>query len=64
MMSTDNEFQREGLSIFEAAAVAGIGRTKLYEALNTKALVSHRYGKRRIVLRKDLLDFLNALPTE
>jgi excisionase family DNA binding protein len=56
------EFQREGLSVFEACAVAGIGRTKLYEAIARGDLVARKFGKRRIILRNDLLTFLAGLP--
>jgi excisionase family DNA binding protein len=63
-MNTNQEFQREGLSVFEACAVAGIGRTKLYEAIATGELVARKCGKRRIILRDDLRQFLIALPVE
>ena len=61
-MNTNQEFQREGLSVFEACAVAGIGRTKLYEAIATGELVARKLGKRRIILRDDLRQFLTSLP--
>jgi excisionase family DNA binding protein len=64
IMSTDNEFQREGLSVFEACAVAGIGRTKLYEAISTGELLARKFGKRRIILRDDLQQFLTSLPID
>jgi excisionase family DNA binding protein len=54
---------REGLSIAEACAMAGIGRTRLYEAIATGDLVARRCGKRRIILRSDLRRFLENLPT-
>lgn len=57
-------FQREGLSIFEACAVAGIGRTKLYEAIASGELVARKFGKRRIILRDDLRQFLTELPVD
>ena len=57
------EIQREGLSISEASAVAGIGRTKIYEAIASGDLIARKFGKRRIVLRDDLRAFLAALPT-
>jgi excisionase family DNA binding protein len=63
MNETISGFQREGLSVIEACAVAGIGRTKLYHAIRTGDLVAHKYGKRRIILRKSLFEFLNNLPT-
>jgi excisionase family DNA binding protein len=63
-MNTSDVFQREGLSVFEACAVAGIGRTKLYEAIATGELVARKFGKRRIILRDDLRQFLAALPVD
>jgi excisionase family DNA binding protein len=47
MDGTTQEFQREGLSVFEACAVAGIGRTKLYEAIATGELVARKFGNSR-----------------
>ena len=56
------ELQREGLSVAEACAVAGIGRTKVYEAIANGSLRARKFGKRTIVLRGDLQDFLSELP--
>lgn len=63
-MKTIAELNREGLSIIEAAAIAGIGRTKLYESINSGELVARKFGKRRIILRDDLRQFLAALPVD
>jgi hypothetical protein len=52
----------EGLSLAQASTVAGIGRTKLYEAINDGLLTARKFGKRTIILRGDLQRFLNALP--
>ena len=54
---------REGLSIAEACAMAGIGRTRLYAAIAAGDLVARKFGKRRIILRSDLRRFLENLPT-
>jgi excisionase family DNA binding protein len=54
--------QREGLSVLEACAITGIGRTKIYEAISSGALTARKFGKRRIILRSDLHAFLTALP--
>jgi excisionase family DNA binding protein len=56
------DLQREGLSILEACTVAGIGRTKIYEAISEGRLKARKYGKRTIVLRTDLQAFLSGLP--
>ena len=53
---------REGLSIAEACAVAGIGRTKIYQAISKGTLKARKCGKRTLVLRDDLREFLVALP--
>jgi excisionase family DNA binding protein len=53
---------REGLSISEACAVAGIGRTKIYQAITDGTLKARKCGKRTLVLRDDLRDFLASLP--
>lgn len=57
------EFRREGLSIAEACAVAGIGRTKIYQAITEGTLNARKCGKRTLVLRDDLRHFLASLPT-
>jgi excisionase family DNA binding protein len=56
------DLQREGLSILEASRIAGIGRTKIYEAIADRRLKARKLGKRTIVLRSDLQEFLAALP--
>lgn len=56
------QFQREGLSIFEACRVAGIGRTKIYEAISDGRLKARKLGKRTIILNDDLRTFLASLP--
>jgi excisionase family DNA binding protein len=54
--------EREGLSISEACAFAGIGRTKIYQAISEGSLKARKCGKRTLVLRGDLRDFLASLP--
>ena len=53
----------QALSISEACDLAGIGRTKLYEAISAGELVARKYGKRTLILRSDLSNFLSNLPT-
>jgi excisionase family DNA binding protein len=62
MNSQIEEFQREGLSVLEACRIAGIGRTKIYQAITEGQLKARKYGKRTIILRGDLQEFLAALP--
>ncbi len=54
---------REGLSILEASSLAGIGRTKIYQAIRDGSLPARKCGRRTIVLRTDVFRFLAALPT-
>jgi excisionase family DNA binding protein len=61
-MNETSEFRREGLSISEACAVAGIGRTKIYQAISEGRLKARKCGKRTLVLRNDLREFLVSLP--
>ena len=53
---------REGLSIAEACAVAGIGRTKIYEAIAAGSLRARKCGSRTLILRDELRAFLASLP--
>lgn len=62
MRESDNGVQREALSIAQACAVAGIGRTKIYQAITEGSLKARKCGKRTLVLRDDLRDFLVSLP--
>ena len=54
---------REGLSVAEACAVAGIGRTKIYQAITDGSLKARKCGKRTLILRDELRHFLASLPT-
>ena len=48
-------------SIEEACKITGLGRTKLYEAINKGLLPAKKYGKRTVILRHDLEGFLENL---
>jgi Helix-turn-helix domain len=58
----DALIEKQGLSVSEASHIAGIGRTKLYEAIGAGQLAVRKFGKRTIVLREDLTYFLATLP--
>ena len=62
MTERSRELQREGLSVPEACEIAGLGRTKIYEAIAAGELKARKCGKRRIILREDLRAFLVGLP--
>jgi len=64
MESTMNtkEFKMQlSFTIQEAVQATGIGRTKLYEYINSGELEAKKIGKRTIVLKHDLDSFLNNL---
>ena len=46
----------------DAAALTGISRAKLYEILNEGGLSGKKLGRRTIILRAVLIEFLHALP--
>lgn len=54
--------QREGLSMSEAAQVAGIGRSTLYLLVADGRLPARKCGSRTIILRSELQACLQALP--
>lgn len=53
--------QQLSYPISQIPSLTGLGRTKIYEYMNSGLLKSRRIGKRRIVLREDLEDFLKSL---
>lgn len=52
--------ERLAVSPAEAARLAGVGRTTLYEALGSGALRSLKIGKRRLITIDALKDWLCA----
>lgn len=55
-------FQRLALTINEAVKVSGIGRTTLYAEIRAGRLITHKVGRRTIVLFDDLKTYLENLP--
>lgn len=55
---------RIAVSPAEAARISGIGRTKLYEALNTGALTSFKIGSRRLIRISELDAWLRRLEAD
>jgi excisionase family DNA binding protein len=52
------------LSVEEAAEVIGLGRTRTYELVMAKKIQSVKVGRRRLVVRSSLADFVQALLVE
>jgi len=52
------------LSVEEAAAVLRLGRTRTYELVMTRKIQSVKVGRRRLVVRSSLLDFVQTLLLE
>lgn len=49
------------LTIDEVSAATGIGRTKIYEVLDSGELPAKKWGKRTLILKADLQKFLAGL---
>ncbi|MHB1486749.1 MAG: helix-turn-helix domain-containing protein [Acidimicrobiales bacterium] len=52
------------LSVEEAADVLRLGRTRTYELVMTKKIQSVKVGRRRLVVRSSLHDFVQTLLLE
>ena len=61
MMMTDTHLL---LSVEEAADQLRLGRTRTYELVKTRKIQSVKVGRRRLVVRSSLLDFVQALLVE
>ena len=48
-------------TVEQACVATGIGKTKIYEALESGALPAKKWGKRTLILKADLLKFLSNL---
>ena len=60
-MMTDTQLL---LSVEEAADQLRLGRTQTYELVMTRKIQSVKVGRRRLVVRSSLLDFVQALLVE
>ena len=63
-MSKLQPIMPEVLSVEDARAFIGIGRTKFYELVKAKEIVPRKLGKRTLVMRTDLVALLDRLPRE
>jgi excisionase family DNA binding protein len=50
------------LSVNEAIKFSGIGRTKFYELLKNNQIPARKCGRRTIILKCELEEFLKSLP--
>ena len=48
-------------SIEQVSEITSIGRTKIYEYINQGLLKARKVGKRTLILKRDLDDFLENL---
>ena len=60
-MQMDNQLL---LSVEEAAELLRLGRTRTYELVMTRKIQSVKVGRRRLVVRTSLLDFVQTLLVE
>ena len=52
----------ENISIGEAVRLFGIGRTKLYELINSGDIQAVKLGRRTLIRAQSARSFINALP--
>ena len=50
------------VSIRTAQVITGLGRSSIYELLAQKRLVARHYGRRVLILRSSIDEFLATLP--
>ena len=51
------------LSVDEASAAAGVGRTSIFKAIKTGRLRAKKHGARTLILPDDLEAWLSTLPS-
>jgi len=51
------------VTVIEASRLTSLGRDKIYLAIKSGALRAKKYGRRTLILRADLVNFLNNLPS-
>lgn len=51
------------LSIQEVSKMTSIGRTSLYNAINTGQLIAKKFGRKTLITADSLEQFINELPT-
>jgi excisionase family DNA binding protein len=61
-MSGHETSERLAVSIVDAARAAGVGRSTIYENINSGALKARKAGRRTLILRSDLEAWLSSFP--
>ncbi|WOS64258.1 helix-turn-helix domain-containing protein [Sinorhizobium fredii] len=56
------DIPKRGLGVEETAKVIGIGRTKVYDEINSGRLKAHKVGRRTIIFVEDIQAYRMALP--
>jgi len=59
---TSNQPDPVAFSIIDAARAAGVGRSTIYENINSGALKARKAGRRTLILRADLQAWLDSFP--
>jgi excisionase family DNA binding protein len=54
--------EKHSLTVQEACACSGIGKTKLYELIGSGQLKARKLGKKTLILSDDLRHCLSPLP--
>jgi excisionase family DNA binding protein len=62
MNAVDSIPERLALSILDAARAAGVGRSTIYENINSGQLKARKAGRRTLILREDLQAWLASFP--
>ena len=53
-----------GFTVEGAVVASGLGRTKLFAAIKQGQLRARKFGRRTIITRDDLTEFLESLPVK
>jgi hypothetical protein len=56
-------FMRIAYPIEEAAEVAGVARTRMFEAIRTKKITARKAGRATIIEHDELVAYVRSLPT-